>query len=229
MAEQTNIQIDTLARAIQIVTDFLAGRPQQGVASSNRPSPAPRRPSSRGSEPERGRTCPSRSCSPEAGFQRPLQPIEIARNMLDDRQPSFLQGGDGAHARQQSRRQLRWSGQSVRPAGQQPAGQSVRPSRSARQHLPSGDHRPSPASSNAITLIPRNGPSSPETPQATACRGPAHLPSCPSSLDGMNPGCWEAAAGTGSGLANQGPAESLAADWACLLTSAPGTVRLHRR
>ena len=33
MAEQTNIQIDTLARAIQIVTDFLAGRPQQGVAS----------------------------------------------------------------------------------------------------------------------------------------------------------------------------------------------------
>jgi hypothetical protein len=98
MADQTNPQIDTLARAIQIVTDFLAGRPQQGVASLEQAiARAEAALVKAGLSPAAAKDMSQQILLSTGGRDAgsPFNPSEIARNLLGDRLPSFLQGGDG--------------------------------------------------------------------------------------------------------------------------------------
>lgn len=212
MAEQTNIQIDTLARAIQIVTDFLAGRPQQGVASLEQAiaraeaalikaglSPTV----AKGMSQQILLSAGSRDSS---GLSSPL---DIARNVLDDRQPSFLQGGDGARMPGSNPGDgFGGLGNPFDPGqGGSPQGSQFAPPAPL-----DSTHRPE---ITGLTGQGGNTQSRPHPPERTQLTGDATgnglpRPGTPTelsvlTLDGMNPGVLGgSSSGTGSGLANQG-------------------------
>ncbi|MEN9404479.1 MAG: hypothetical protein RL091_3182, partial [Verrucomicrobiota bacterium] len=212
MAEQTNIQIDTLARAIQIVTDFLAGRPQQGVASLEQAiaraeaalikgglSPTVARDMSQ-------QILLSTESRNSSGLSNPL---EIARNLLGDYQPSLLQGGDGARITGSNP----GDGFSAQGSPFDPGqGSSPRGSQFAPPPPLDSTYRPE---ITGLTGEGSNTQSTPPPPERTQLTGDATgnglpRPGTPTelsvlTLDGMNPGVLGgSSSGTGSGLANQG-------------------------
>ena len=212
MAEQTNIQIDTLARAIQIVTDFLAGRPQQGVASLEQAIARAEAALIKGGLSPSVAKDMSKQILLSAGSRDSSglsSAIEIARNILDDRQPSFLQGGDGARL-PGSNPGDSFGGQGIPfDPGQ---GSSPRGSQFAPPAPLVSTHRPE---ITGLTVESSTTQSLPQRPERTQLTGDATgnglpRPGTPTelsvlTLDGMNPGVLGgSSSGTGSGLANQG-------------------------
>ncbi len=217
MADQTNPQIDTLARAIQIVTDFLAGRPQQGVASLEQAiARAEAALVKAGLSPAAAKDMSQQILLSTGGRDAgsPFSPFEIARNLLGDRLPSFLQGGDG-----------------LRPPGSNPGdgfggqgnpfnpGQGdsgPRGSQSGSQFSPpaplDSTYRPEITGLTGEGSSTQSGPLAPERTQLTgdATGSGMPRPGTPTelsvlTLDGMNPGVLGgSSSGTGSGLASQG-------------------------
>lgn len=217
MAEQTNIQIDTLARAIQIVTDFLAGRPQQGVASLEQAiARAEAALIKAGLSPAAAKDMSQQILLASGGRDAgsPSSPFDIARSLLGDRQPSFLQGGDGMRT-PGSNPEDGFGGQG-NPFNPGQGGSSPQGSQSGSQFSP-----PAPLDSTyrpEITGLTGKGSgtqSTPLAPERTQLTGDATgsgmpRPGTPTelsvlTLDGMNPGVLGgSSSGTGSGLASQG-------------------------
>ncbi len=217
MAEQTNIQIDTLARAIQIVTDFLAGRPQQGVASLEQAIARAEAALIRaGLSPAAAKDMSQQILLSTGGRDggSPSNPFEIARGLLGDRQSSFLQNGDGGRVPgSQPGDGFGGQGNPFNPGQGHSGPQGSQPGTQFSPPAPlDSTYRPE------ITGLTGDGSGTSSTasvPERTQLTGDATgsgmpRPGTPTelsvlTLDGMNPGVLGgSSSGTGSGLANQG-------------------------